>query len=147
MAHETSENCLIVLYPTCTVMIAMKYPYEERVHANHSKQLVYHRRVLRAATERVRARFERVSSAIILSPKFHAINALRGAFMRKIWPRGFSVKTQFVVAWLDRKYFSVDSVVSRLSFDLLKNHALIKVSNWHFKSFVFLTTRTKGVAD
>ena len=42
-------------------MIARKYPYEERVHANHSKQLVYHPRVLRAASERVRARFEQGS--------------------------------------------------------------------------------------
>ena len=49
---------------TCTVMIARKYPYEERVHANHSKQLVYHPRVLRAASERVRARLERVSRGV-----------------------------------------------------------------------------------
>ena len=39
---------------------------------------------VRASFERVSSEFRGVLSAIILSPKSHAINALRGAFMRKI---------------------------------------------------------------
>ena len=70
------EECIHVVY----MMIARRYPYEERVLANCSKQLVYHTQVFRASSRGVQG----VSRAIILSPKFHTINALWGAFMRKI---------------------------------------------------------------
>ena len=59
-----NELVLSIVTTSTTVVISRKYPYEERVLANHSKQLVYHTRVLRAAIERVRARFEQLSSGV-----------------------------------------------------------------------------------